>query len=594
MCGIAGFYQTGNSGLSAEQLESVWKELADRGPDGRGLRHIGPLTLFHTRLGIIAPGPEGNQPFTGSDSRYSLVFNGEILNHAQLRQELSASGLVFSTQSDTEVIWAGLKTQGVSFLNKVRGFFALAFYDAQTDTLLLARDHAGIKPLVYGRDAPGFCFASVAPAILAMGYSAIPDAQSLAAYLEFHFIPPERSMWSGICPLPPGHYLILEKGILQKTGSWQETETSSSEPVSEAEFETALQESLKRNLVADTDAGIFLSGGLDSSLLALGIHRQQAPALRAFTLTSRNAYLNEGAQASELAHSLGWKWIPVQLEPETALKWLEAMPEPVGDPAAIGTFRLSEAASSDVKWVVSGDGADELTGGYLRYAAWSRTRGLQLPPWFPVGNTDGDRESSWSDTRRKISRMLRLLQIPEAGRYRYLCSFREKDSVTRWLRDGESYVFPEIFPYPPAYDPQDVAAADFCFILPGNMLPKTDLSGMAAGLEIRVPYLDEDLVRLSGRLSNRQRTGKAILHAVWRNWSGSSFPYKKRGLDIPLQDVFSGRVMEKWRDLTTDSMTAATGLFREGRIPEPGSKEMSLEQAWALLAWMEVWHRAMR
>lgn len=594
MCGIAGFYQTGNSGLSSGQQESVWKQLADRGPDGRGSRQIGPLTLFHTRLGIIAPGPEGNQPFTGSDARYTLVFNGEILNHTALRAKLQATGQAFKTGSDTEVLWAGLKNEGVSFLKKVRGFFALAFYDAQTDTLLLARDHAGIKPLMYGRDGRGFCFASVAPAILVMGYASVPDAQSLAAYLEFHFIPPERSMWSGISPLAPGHYLILEKGILQETGSWQEAATTTLSPVSDAEFESALQESLKRNLVADTDAGIFLSGGLDSSLLALGIHRQQALSLRAFTLTSRNAYLDEGKRASELAQSLGWKWIPVELEADTALKWLEAMPEPIGDPAAIGTFRLSEVASSEVKWVVSGDGADELTGGYLRYAAWSRSVGLHLPQWFPVWHGGGDRESLWSDTWRKISRLIRLLQIPEAGRYRYLCSFREKDSVARWMRADEAYAFPQTFPYPTAYDSQKVAFADFRFLLPGNMLPKTDLSGMAAGLEIRVPYLDEDLVRLSGRLSHTQRTGKAILHTVWRNWNGRAFPYPKRGLDLPLREVFSGKVKEKWHALTTDRVVAETGLFRKGGIPEPGSTGMSLEKAWALLAWLDVWHRTVR
>lgn len=586
MCGIAGYYA--KQGAIPDFQERVLHSLRDRGPESEGFWQNHKAILFHTRLGIISPGEEGKQPFSIQNGRHWISFNGEILNYLDLKALLSAKGISFQKQSDTEVLLQGLATEGISFLNKVRGFFAFAWYDSLLDKLVLARDHAGIKPLMWAENETGLYFGSTSNVILKMGFEANPDIRSLAAFLEFHFIPPERSMWENLQPLLPGHVLEFQNQS-SRVYSWLYS-TTNTELLHSDSFEDNWKRSIIRNLIADVPAGIFLSSGLDSNLLASSVQAYTGHSLTAFTLQFKNRWLNEADAAAARARQYQWKWIPVELQYDTAARWLERMPEPIGDPAGIGIFRLSEVAAQEVKLVLSGDGADELLGGYKRYKAWKWAQHFHIPQ-FPLSEFQ-NRESSQGNLLRKFNRMLKLLQTPNNNRYRMLCGFREVEKIPTLLLAWEEYHFPETFIPHQEFNIASLLRADQQFLLPGNMLPKTDLAGMACGLEIRVPYLDEDLVHWVRTHPASIHLGKKLLHQSWIKLNGGRFSTAKRGLDIPLSQMFRGEVLEKWKSYSDVHFLNKQGIFYSGAIHAPGSPTMSWEQAWAFLVWQECWRKA--
>jgi asparagine synthase (glutamine-hydrolysing) len=588
MCGIAGYFAL--QGRIPDVKGHVLSSLQARGPDGQGYFEDHQVALMHTRLGIIAPGAEGQQPFCSEDQRYRLIFNGEILNYAELKQTLWEAGALFQTQSDTEVLLVGLIREGVAFLNKIRGFFALAWYDSLLQRLILARDHAGIKPLCWAEDAKGIYFASHSQAILSMGFQAKPDLISLSAYLEFHFIPPERSMWEGLQPLSPGGYRIFSpEGCI--SGTWRKPVETFDQPArSPGEiFFSGFKRAIQRNVVADVPFGILLSGGLDSSLIAAGVKHftDESPAV--FTLKQPRTFLDESEQARTLATRFGWRSFIVELEEGDAVSWLDQMPEPVGDPAGIGVFRLTQAAAQEVKLVLSGDGADELFNGYARYKAWKKVRGLQIPA-FPLPVV-GSRESGFSNSLRKGGRLMRLLMRPETERYRFLSGFRPVREIRRILVANEPYLFPTDFPLPVSFNSKQIQTADLAFILPGNMLPKSDLASMQNGVELRVPYLDEEVVRMVMHFPDTYTSGKGLLKRSWKLLEGQDFRAGKKGFDISLSSLFQEKLKKRWKDLTDPQLLKEQGLFSE-KFPALGSKEMSLEQAWAWMAWQSVWLRS--
>jgi asparagine synthase (glutamine-hydrolysing) len=584
MCGIAGYYA--KQGAIPDFRKSVLNTLQARGPDGEGYFEHSKARLFHTRLGIISLGEEGKQPFSLQNGRHWISFNGEILNFLELKASLSLKGISFQTQTDTEVLLQGLVTEGISFLNKVRGFFAFAWYDTVLEKLVLGRDHAGIKPLMWAENAQGIYFGSHSQAILKMGFEAKPDRASLSAFLEFHFIPPERSMWQNLQPLLPGHVLEIQDQS-SKIFLWGAAPDNTFH--SESSFEDQLKRSVLRNLVADVPAGIFLSGGLDSTLLAGCVQAYSQTPLTAFTLSFKNQWLNEAKTAAARANQYHWKWIPVELQPDTAIRWLDRMPEPIGDPAGIGIFRLSEVAAKEVKFVLSGDGADELLGGYSRYKAWKWAQNFQIPG-FPLPNFQ-NRESMGGDLLRKTIRMIKLLQTSNNHKYRMLSGFRDEMIIPKMLLNQEEYHFAEVFNAPKEYDLITLLKADRQFLLPGNMLPKTDHAGMTCGLEIRVPYLDEDLVDWVNRHPESILLGKKLLHETWLKISGETFSTRKKGLDIPLSQLFQGELLERWKTYSNPTFLRNQGIFSAKEIHNPGTEKMSWEQAWAFIVWQECWHK---
>ncbi len=478
---------------------------------------------------------------------------------------------------------------GADFIPKLRGFFAFAFYRQDTGEILLARDHAGIKPCMFSVNGNILRFSSESRAIHQMGLRVAADVSSLHAYLEFHFIPPERSAWQHIQALSPGSWLRYStKGI--ETGKWLADAKTEDATVTEDGY-GYLQQAIRRNLVSDIPVGIFLSSGLDSSLLALLASRQHAKAMHAFTLVMENTYLDESADARAIALQFGLQHTQVALLPDTALQWLECMPEPVADPAGIATFRLAQAASAaGVKVILAGDGADEVFGGYQRYTAWGLLQtfasGLPFPEMrIPEGKS---RESSFENLQRKVTRFMALARLPISQRYRRLCAFQDPTTIRQVLsKDCE--------PYMPTYDFQGVQSLrqvldmDFQFLLPGNMLPKSDLSAMASAVEVRLPWLDEDIVAWMRTMPDAQLKHKKILRQAWQHFSGKPFMHRKKGLDVPIEAMLkSGRVYEYWMDQSASAQVRDAGYFDKEGLQALRKSKGHAELKWTLLTWMQV------
>jgi len=586
MCGIGGYLvYSGKAPDSPQHLMNAGRVLFARGPDGMNFFQKDTFGLVHTRLEIIAPGPEGRQPMQDSEGRWHLCFNGEILNYIELRNELIRDGISFQTHTDTEVLLQGLILYGKDFLSKVRGFFALALYDAHTRALYLARDHAGIKPLYLGLQSGIWYFASLPSAVKALGMRLYPDPQALEAYLEFHFFPPDVSGWKDLYPVAPGSWVKLQEGVKTET-FWMPTHNIKT--FSPQALYHTMERAVQRACVSDVPGGIFLSGGIDSGLLAQIIAKQGLSDLQSYTLAFDNTYLDESHAAAALSNRLGWKHTPVYLEDNTALQWLEKMEVPVGDPAGIGVFRLSQVASSEVKWVISGDGGDEIFGGYERYRYWKLLKYLPIPiplPTFPSGS---HRESVLFNIIRKINRGIGLVGQKKENRYRYLCSFNSTQRIQSLLvsHTNKDDFFSK-------WNPEDesmraILDADFRFLLPGNMLPKTDLASMANGLEVRCPWLDEDICAGLRLAHDKYLYNKNLLYSAWEHFTQTRFTRTKRGLDIPLSKVFTGDTNALWMDLSHPDTTNKKDIFNPQMLNTLRNSKNQYELKWALLAWMNV------
>lgn len=592
MCGIAGIYLKNNRNYTFRDARRILSAIHSRGPEGEGTFSAGGCSLFHTRLGIIAPDAEAAQPMEDISGRWKIVFNGEILNYKILREDLRTSGVEFRTESDTEVLLQGYIHEGLTFLNKLRGFFAFSILDVETGEVFLARDHAGIKPFFFAEDESAWYWGSTTEVILKSGFRPVPDLSALRAFLEFHFIPPEKSMWAGMRPLPTGGWIKIENKQV-KEGFWFSPESVPAERLNPDILLQHLETAVRRNLVSDVPAGIFLSGGLDSGVLGEIISRNSKEPFTAFCLGFQNTWLDETAASQNFAREKGWHFKSVHLEKNTAEKWLDKMPEPVADPAAIGVFRLSEVASEQVKMVISGDGADENFGGYARYTAWRLANvflGSQhIPGWF-VPNWHYSRESGVSDSFRKMIRFLQLLTQKPENRYRFLCGFRTQAETQHLLNSQAEYTFP-FSEAEPLASLREFLERDRNFVLPGNMLPKSDLASMANGLELRVPYLDEDLVSYVGRASDAQLVSKLLLHQIWQKLRNQSFVPQKKGFDLPLSELFTGNLKSRWMDMTSDTFIRNQGIFNPKAMSHMRKEKNPGEKAWALLVWQSVWQR---
>lgn len=588
MCGIAGYFNPqATDTLSLAQIKSTTAALKHRGPDGDGYFQDPYCTLIHTRLAIIAPGAQGQQPFSVPDIPAYLIFNGEIFNYAELRKDLQASGISFLTDTDTEVLLRGMMLHGIDYISRLRGFFAFAFYRQDLCELLLARDHAGIKPCMYTISGNVLRFASESPALHCMGLPAEADPASLSAFLEFHFIPPERSAWKNIQTLPPGTCLQANlKGI--HISSWQ----TLTDPAQSRDWTYGygrMQQAVQRNLVSDIPLGIFLSSGLDSSLLARLAALQTTKPLHAFTLAFDQAYMDESHAAANLAAELGIEHSRVALLPDTALQWLMHMHEPIADPAGIATFRLAQAArEKHISVILAGDGADEVFGGYKRYTAWRMLQGIHfgLPlPGMPEGM---GRDSGVQNLQRKVSRMIALARLPIQNRYRRLCAFHDMARI-KDLISQDIPLYKPFLDFGSVRSVREVLDMDFRFLLPGNMLPKSDMSAMANSVEVRLPWLDEDLIGWMRTMPESAIRNKKILHAAWQHFSGKPFLNPKRGLDVPIEEIMqSGIVYEYWMDISCTAHIRNSGYFQLPALEALRSSTGDAELKWALLTWMHV------
>jgi asparagine synthase (glutamine-hydrolysing) len=515
MCGIAGSISWHESTRHyLQRIDFAVSALQRRGPDGSGIYSSPNIVLGHRRLAIFDTSEAAAQPFYSSCGRYVIVFNGEIFNFRELREELYAGGIPFRSNGDTEVLLELYKQFGADCLPKLNGFFAFAIADLQEQSLFIARDRFGEKPLlVYEADGV-VCFASALNALLEFKIPRLLNAEALQAYLHLSYIPPRLSVLQNVKPLEPGSWLQISASGHITRKQWFSSSPSVLQPPTFEESATLLEQKLTaavaRRLAADVPLGAFLSGGIDSSVVA-ALGAKLSPGLRTFSIGFPDTPLFDETQyAQRVAAHIGTqhKVFPVtQTDLAAALHdTLAAMDEPFADTSALAVNILSRHVRSEVTVALSGDGADELLGGYNKHKAWlmllqpglkEKLVSASAPLWNML---PASRNSSIGNRVRQLRRFAEGMQLSPAARYWRWAGYTKGNEALHLLlphlQRPEALRIGHFLPgisFQSNDAMNDMLHADIAFVLPGDMLVKVDRMSMYHSLEVRPPFLDHEV-----------------------------------------------------------------------------------------------------
>lgn len=593
MCGLTGLLAFG--GVDAPdlpaRLERAMARIRPRGPDAEGEWQDGRCALLHTRLAIIDLSPDGNQPMHGHGG--SIAYNGEVYNYRAVREELAGLGYAFRTHSDTEVILAGWDAWGEALLPRLNGMFAFALWRPAEGRLVLARDRFGKKPLAYARTADGLAFGSDALAVTALaGHDGSLDRTALRLLLALGYIPAPHTVFAGVSKLPPGHLAVLEQGRFDVRRWYRLADAAEAPPAEPAAVDARLRErfdaAVAARLVADVPVAAFLSGGIDSALVAASLAHQRQR-VETFTVGFRDApaYYEERPQAAAVARHLGLPHHAIELSADGALDALDgivaAMDEPFADSSAIPTYLLSAAMASHVKVALSGDGADEAFGGYRKYQGELQAeRYRRLPAWLRRGLVEPaaallpeSKQSRLLEKARRLRKFTAHAGKPAAERQAAWASLLTAEEMDRLLGPAPDPVAAQVAALRAEIGEADpinaTLYADIGLVLPDDMLVKVDRMGMAHGLEIRSPFLDPAVMALAMGLAGtdkvRPGAGKYVLRRAFADrLPAEVFARPKKGFEAPIARWLAGPWRERMMAATDPGFLAGLG-FRDTALP---------------------------
>jgi asparagine synthase (glutamine-hydrolysing) len=591
MCGIAGVIFSNSARVpEAEDLRAMGAALAHRGPDGEGIRAEAGVGLVHRRLSIIDLAG-GRQPLGNEDGTVQTVFNGEIYNYQELRNELEASGHRFRTNSDTEVLVHLYEECGDRMVERLRGMFAFAIWDRRRRRMMLARDRVGIKPLYIYRDADVLLFASEPKAILAWpGCRPELDHAALEDYLAYGVVPGPRSIFRGITKLPPAHTLTVEPHRFGAAPRrywrlrFEPDEKLTAEEWAEA-VHAKFAESVKAHMIADVPVGAFLSGGLDSSAVVAVASGHASEPLKTYSIGFDEDGFSETPHARAVAEHFGTDHTERILTPDCG-RILDGLTqyydEPFADASAVPTFVVARTAARSVKVVLTGDGGDEAFGGYSRYAhdlRESAARNL-LPGWFrravvgPVARVWPN--ATWLPRPLRLKWALTHLAMePAAAHANSIAQCRAPlrrrlmapEVVARLVgHDPGLAVRLGHFGVPAGDSLAGMLSADVSTVLPDDFLVKVDRATMAAGVEARPPLLDHELLELAATIPSRFKVRggetKWIFKQVCQKLLPREIVYrKKHGFDVPVGTWLRGPLRNRFHDTVLTPNGAIGGLI---------------------------------
>jgi len=619
MCGIVGMLGTPDREVLARMLAAI----THRGPDDEGTHFSPPVALGSRRLSIIDLAG-GHQPMTNEDGSLWVSFNGEIYNHAEVREELLSRGHTFRTHCDTEVLLHAYEEDGDDFVHRLLGIFAFALWDGPRRRLLLARDRLGKKPLYYASLAGGgLAFGSELRSLLQHpGVRRGLNLRSLVRFLTFGYVPPPDTIHEGIQALLPGHCLIVEPGAVPKLERYWHLSLSPGQDRGEdafaEEFRDLFQDSVRRRLVADVPVGAFLSGGLDSSSVVAAMRSLSSGPVRTFTIGFANSAFrfDETADAREVARAYGTEheeWILTEAE---VLGSLDRIIDHMEQPCATGlpTYFASELARRSVTVVLGGVGGDELFAGYPRHL------GMRLLPLYrrlspglrnailgPVvealpGSIGG---VNWV---RRAQLLVRSAPRDEIGQYLAWSSvfleeevatllrpeLREAGGEARSLFDG---YLAEADGWPFS---NKVLFLDVKTYLPFDLLDLTDRLSMAHSLEVRMPYCDHRMVEFAARLPYRYKlrglTGKYLVRrALAGRLPARVFRKGKQGFSVPMGLWLKGGLRPLVEDCLSPASLERRGFFHPAPVARMLSEQFAGTHDWTYRIWalaaLEMWMR---
>jgi len=614
VCGIAGLATLDGSPVDPGPLPAMCDALVHRGPDDAGTWAEGPVALGARRLSIIDLAG-GHQPMASADGRTVVVQNGEIYNHAALRSELQAAGHSFTTRCDTEVLLHGYRQWGEGLLERLRGMFALAVWDAGERRLLLARDRFGIKPLywtVQRSRRPVLAFASELKALRRLGLREELDPDALEAYLAFNSIPAPLTIFRGVAKLAPGHLLSLRPGSEPRLREWCRPLPARADALrGESEEELAgevlerLRDSVRAHLVADVPVGVFLSGGVDSGALTALAAQETPGRVATFSIGFEEESFDELALARLVAQRYGTDHHELVLRVDAVSllgEVVDAFDEPFADSSALPTYLVSRLASQHVKVALSGEGGDELFGGYHTYVANLLAR--RLAPLARVARPVVERLPSSS--RRvsfdyKARRFVRAAHLPPVERHHGF-----KEILAPGLR---AELLGGVRSHPPA-DPlgpwhehwaategsEELARLqelDLNLYLPSDLLVKTDRASMAHSLEARVPFLDPAVAELALALPTAMKVRGRQTKRLLRRAVEPLLPHEvvggaKRGFSIPAAAWFRGELEPFAREVLNEAQVVDRGVALGLLDEHVARRDDHSRPLWGLMC-LELW-----
>ena len=613
MCGIAGLYAPGGR-LSVGAVDSMLASMAHRGPDDRGVQLLanGQLLFGHLRLAILDLSPLGHQPMTLADGKAWIVYNGEVYNFREIKHELTAMGWSFRSDSDTEVILAAYRQWGLSAVERFRGMFAFAIWDVLRNQVHLVRDRLGVKPLYYSTTNGCLAFASESKALNVAGHtSRTVDPVSVMEFVQFGYISAPRSIFADVHTVRPGTIRTFSfEGSLKSHEHeyWTATDLYDGETAAHlrgelatlgeeeilGRVESCLQRAFEYRMVSDVPVGLFLSGGIDSSLVAALLTRRSGLKLNTFTIGYSDSEFDESVYARKVAYSLGSNHVELIVSPSQVIDVVteisEIADEPIGDSSLIPTLLVSKLARKNVKVALSADGADELFGGYARYNYCGdfvrrRARLLrgfywlsgeiidQLPPelvahCYAIACGSGKRFVAINDKLRKFVRMSRTRDAFEA----YEAAISEWSSTQALALvarpSSKSVGARAAFQSVNGVGPCDqFMHYDLTRYLPGDLLVKVDRASMFVSLEAREPFLDHEAARLAAALPLTWKIRDGQNKYVLRRLLSKYFPAElfnrpKQGFSAPIGDWLRGPL----RDVLQDELSfrACAGIGSSG------------------------------
>ncbi|MCU0430034.1 MAG: asparagine synthase (glutamine-hydrolyzing) [Cytophagaceae bacterium] len=632
MCGITGIFAHNEVGsFYMVNLAKAIDSMAQRGPDARGYFLHDFVGLGHRRLSIIDTSSAANQPFKDDTGRYVLVFNGEIFNYRELKAQLEQRGHVFKTTSDTEVLMEILIREGTSGIQKLIGFFAFAFYDRKKDELLIVRDRFGVKPLYYYQDDDKLVFASELKSLYAYNIPRKLNRNSLYLYLQLNYVPHPEGMVEGVKKLNPGSMLLVRRKKVEEQAYYQLPRPNSSPEIHQHDygklktaFQELLEDSIQRRLIADVPLGAFLSGGIDSSVL-VALASRHTKHLNTFTIGFPDEpFFDESAYAAMVAKKYNTHHTVFEVRTrdifEEVYHVLNYLDEPFADPSAIPFYILSKHTSKHVKVALSGDGADELLGGYNRHAAEVKARNeiafnslvrlaQPLLQYLPA-----NRHSAFGNKVRQLNRYAEGYRLSAKERYWHWTALssdksawqllsnslqqnhllqqfdKRKDFLTRFIREKGSL--------------SDILYNDMHLVLPDDMLVKSDMMSMACSLEVREPFLDHRLVEFAFQLPDAAKIDskgrKKILRDIARELLPPAlFQRPKHGFDVPLQAFYQREFRnEIEKNLFHPDFLKEQGIFNSEKMAQLkkkilGGGNYDQEQAWGLICFQFWWKKWM-
>lgn len=630
MCGVTGAYQQADGKIV---VATMTERLGHRGPDaGSMVEIITPRTavhLGHRRLSIIDLSTAADQPFVKQG--LTLAYNGELYNYRQIRAELRARGVVFTTESDTEVVLEAWRAWGPAALPRFRGMYAFAIHDAGTGCLTVARDPLGIKPLYLMSRGSGVVFASELKAIVAaLGPELSIDPAGMVASALYYWLPEDHCAIREVRKLPAGSWVEFRPDGTRSTGRFWEPAVVAAEAADgpRADLRAVVEESVAAHLVADVPVATFLSGGLDSSIITALAHRTE-PSLEAYTIAFRaqdhrlEAMPDDAAYARRMAAHLGIRLHEIELRPDVVdmlPRIVDILDEPIGDPAAINTLLMCEAArEAGVKVLLSGMGADELFGGYRKHlACLIGARYRRLPRALRQGAIEplvrglpvavagrGLRTTRWAQ------RFVGFAGLPEEEAFRRSYTLYDGAELAALLDPDLAGTVEAILDHHRRiYDDNRLAdhvsrmcLADTRLFMSGLNLSYTDRASMAASIEVRVPFVDPEVFRaafsLPGTEKIRGRTQKAPLKDAARGWVPDAIIDRpKASFGAPLRAWVGHDLRGVVDDVLLGGDLVATGFLQDAPLrrmvaEQRGGRRDWSKQVWQLLS-LELWYRNAR